>query len=92
MIRETFLAPLYTLRVGSLGAAHVARVTCMCGAGPWFLHSFWLRQWHSENEFLRWIMGGLTCPKCGQRDCMAWVGGRGASRQSGSGNAGAEQG
>lgn len=73
MIRETFLAPLYTLRVGSIGAAHAARVSCMCGAGPWYLHIFWLRQRHSEHEFLRWIMGSLTCPKCGQRDCMAWV-------------------
>lgn len=73
MIRETFLAPLYTLRVNSLGAAHAARVSCMCGAGPWFLHSFWLRQRYSEDEFLRWITSGLSCPHCQRSGYMTWV-------------------
>ncbi len=72
MIRETFLAPLYTLRVNSLGAEHALRLSCMCGAGPWYLNGFWLRQRYPENEFLRWIANNLPCPACRTRDCMAW--------------------
>ena len=73
MIRETFIAPLYTLRVNNLEAAHAIRVGCFCGAGPWYLHGFWLRQRYGQFEFLRGIVEGLRCPECQKRDVMAWT-------------------
>jgi hypothetical protein len=73
MIRETFLAPLYSLRVENLGPQHAIRTKCMCGAGPWYLHGFWLRQRFRPTEHLRGIVQGLRCPNCGALDLMAWT-------------------
>ncbi len=73
MISETFLGPLYALKIKDLGPQHALRVSCFCGAGPWYLNTFWLRQRHGPHEFLRWIVRDLPCPNCTTRDVMAWV-------------------
>lgn len=73
MIREIFLGPLYILRVASLGPQHAIRISCMCGAGPWYLNPFWLRDRYPPSEFLRAIVEGLKCPRCHARDMMAWT-------------------
>lgn len=73
MIRDTFIAPLYDLRVEDLGPGHAIRTQCLCGAGPWHLHGFWLRQRHKPSEHLRPIVKGLRCPNCKMVDLMAWT-------------------
>ena len=73
MIQDTFLGPLYTLRVNSLGPEHALKVSCLCGAGPWYLHGFWLRQRHPSSEHLHGIVERLRCPTCTTVDAMAWT-------------------
>lgn len=72
MIKDAFLAPLYQVRLQDLGPEHAVRVGCFCGAGPWYLNTFWLYRRHPKHEFIRWIVKGFACPNCGVRDVLTW--------------------
>jgi hypothetical protein len=72
MIRDVFLAPPYQIRVGDLGPQHALRVKCMCGAGPWYINTFWLRRRYAPHEFLRWVSGNFVCPDCGTSEVVTW--------------------
>ncbi|MCW3782922.1 hypothetical protein [Defluviimonas salinarum] len=64
--------PKYQLRVGDIDAADAIEVRCMCGSGPWRLTPRWLNDRHGRHEFVRWIVGALTCPGCGVLGVMTW--------------------